>query len=153
MTLGRKPKYKTPKEMQRVIDLYFLAIRVNKTERTELLEGLPDEDLLIINNIDDTNPTVSGLALHLGMSRRALIDYEGKPEFLHTVREAKQRIEHALESHLYSTAVTGAIFNLKNNFKWVDKTEQDQKLSGALGIADLSGLTDEQLHAIINGKA
>ena len=31
----------------------------------------------------------------------------------------------ALEANLYNNAITGTIFNLKNNFGWVDKTESD----------------------------
>jgi len=30
-----------------------------------------------------------------------------------------------LEQKLYGNAVTGVIFNLKNNFGWQDKTEQE----------------------------
>ena len=101
MPAGRPPKYKTPEEMQEVIDNYF--------------ESLSDEE----------KPTISGLAYMLHMSTEALRNYEQKDEFLVTVKEAKQRVEMALEQHLFGTAVTGAIFNLKNNFGWKDKSEID----------------------------
>lgn len=100
MPAGRPPIYKKPEEMQVVIDDYFSAL-------------------------GDDKPTVAGLAYALGMSRVALNDYEVKPEFLYTIKRAKQKIEISLEQHLFSGAVAGAIFNLKNNFGWKDKTEQD----------------------------
>lgn len=97
---GRPPKYKTPEEMQMVIDDYF-------------------------GKVGD-KPTMSGLALELGMSRQALCDYAKKDEFLDTIKSARLRVEAALEQHLFSGSVAGVIFNLKNNFGWKDKTEVEQ---------------------------
>lgn len=123
MPAGRPPKYNTPEEMQRIIDLYFLACKAHQAESAEMLEKLSDEDLLIINGIDDVFPSISGLAYTLDMSTEALRNYEDKGEFLATVKRAKQRVEMSLEQRLAGTAVTGSIFSLKNNFKWKDKTE------------------------------
>ena len=101
--IGRPPKYKTPEEMQAAIDEYFEEVNV---------------------------PTVSGLALHLGMSTEALRNYEEKDDFLATVKTAKQRVEAFLEQHLLTgRSAVGSIFNLKNNFGWKDKTEQDVNVS------------------------
>ena len=116
MTAGRPPKYKTVQDMSRVIELYYLACKVHKTEDLSLLDDLNDEDLLIVNDIEDIVPTISGLAYTLGMSTEALRNYEGKEEFLATVKRAKQRVEMSLEQRLAGNNVTGAIFNLKNNF-------------------------------------
>jgi len=63
--VGRPPKFKKPEDMQRIIDLYFLACRVHQTENNELLDGLSDQDLLIVNGIEDIIPTVSGMAYTL----------------------------------------------------------------------------------------
>jgi hypothetical protein len=153
MPAGRPPKYKTPEEMQRIIDLYYLACKVHKKGDPSLLEGLSQEDLLIVNDIEDDTPSVSGLAYTLGMTTEAFRNYEQKDEFLATVKTAKQRVEMSLEQRLAGNAVTGSIFSLKNNFGWKDKTEQDLKHSGALGVIDLSDKTDEELNAIINGKS
>ena len=101
MPAGRPPKYETPEEMQMVIDDYFGSLGQDK-------------------------PTISALAYALGMSTEALRNYEAKDEFLATVKRAKQKVEMALEQHLFSGAVTGAIFNLKNNFGWKDKSEVEQ---------------------------
>lgn len=145
MPAGRPPKYETPEEMERIVDLYFLACKSRNVEKPEIvLAGLSDEDLQVVEWIDDVRPTVTGLAYTLGLSRQSLCNYEAKDEFLDTIKRAKQRIERALEQNLYGQAVTGTIFNLKNNFGWKDKTEQDIK-------ADLtvSDLTDDQLEARI----
>ena len=42
---------------------------------------------------------------------------------------ARQKVEHALEKHLYQGSVVGTIFNLKNNFGWKDKSEVDNTSS------------------------
>lgn len=144
---GRPPKYKTPEEMQYIIDLYFLACRVHREDDVSLLEHINDEGLRIINEIEDIVPTISGLAYTLGMSTEAFRNYEQKDDFLATVKRAKQRVEMSLEQRLAGNAVTGSIFSLKNNFGWKDKTETE--LSGGL---DLSNKSDEELQAIINGS-
>jgi hypothetical protein len=133
MHFGRPPKYETPEDMQKIIDLYFLACRTHQTGDIELLADCSEDELLIINDIEDKVPTVSGLAYILGMSRQALCDYEKKDDFLDTVKKAKLRIERSLEQRLYSAAPAGVIFNLKNNFGWKDKTETEH--SGSFNVA------------------
>ena len=131
MPAGRPPKYETPEEMQAIIELYFIACRVNQSEDKGLLEDLTEEQLSIISDIEDIVPTISGLAYTLGMSTEALRNYEGKEEFLATVKRAKQRVEISLEQRLAGNAVTGSIFSLKNNFGWKDKSEKE--ISGPNG--------------------
>lgn len=126
---GRPPKYETPEEMQEAIDLYFLVCKSNQREDATLLEGLPPEQLEMIKEIEDVVPTVSGLSYTLGMSTEALRNYQDKDMFLATVKRAKQRIEMNLEQRLAGQAVTGVIFNLKNNFGWKDKQEVDNTSS------------------------
>ncbi len=125
MKVGRPLKYSTPEDLQRVVDLYFLACRAKKDESTEIFNDLEDKDLLIINKIEDAVPTVSGLAYTLGMTTEALRNYEQKDEFLATVKRAKQRVEMFLEQRLLEKWAAGPIFNLKNNFGWKDKIETE----------------------------
>ncbi|MGB0945165.1 MAG: terminase small subunit, partial [Marinomonas sp.] len=134
--MARPPKYKTPEEMQAVIDDYF-----NGDAWVEL-DGKP---MLI--------PTVEGLAYTLGLSRQGLNEYSGKKEFSDTVKRAKQRIAIALEQKLWSNNVTGAIFNLKNNFGWKDKQEIESKNTHEHSIKDLDNLSDEELAAIATGRS
>lgn len=124
--LGRPLKFKTPEEMQKVIDEYF------------------EKDAFV--QVGDTkmfSPTVSGLSFKLGMSTEAFRNYGEKDDFLVTVKMAKQRIEIALEQRLYGSNVTGTIFNLKNNFGWKDTVQQE--LSGPDGAPiQTTELTPEQ---------
>jgi len=136
MPAGRPPIYETPEEMQRIIDLYFIACKLNHLEQMDVdIEGkkkdYSDDEILTIDYIDDAAPTVSGLAYTLGMTTETLRTYGNDDQFSATVKKAKQRIEMFLEGRLYGQAVTGSIFNLKNNFGWKDKSEQE--LSGPNG--------------------
>lgn len=148
MPAGRPPIYETPEQMQRIIDLYFAACKINQLikitdqDKEDLISGYSEEDKEVIDYIDDFAPTVSGLAYILNMTTETLRVYGTNNEFSATVKRAKQRIEKFLEGNLYGQAVTGTIFNLKNNFGWKDKTETEH--SGVLGLTDL---TDEQLDA------
>jgi hypothetical protein len=128
MAGGRPNIYTNPVEMQRLVDLYFLACRVHLEmqvldEPKDRLEGLPTDDLLVIDDIEDVYPTISGLAYTLDMTTETLRTYALKDEFSATVKKAKQRVEMSLEQRLSSKAVIGSIFSLKNNFNWKDKTE------------------------------
>lgn len=136
---GRPVKYTDATVMQAKIDLYFLACKVNqKKAKIEELE-LDQDQIDTIEQIEDIFPTVTGLALCLDMTRQGLIDYENKkdPLLADTVKKAKARVEGFLEQRLYHNNATGVIFNLKNNYKWVDKSEKE--LSGSL----LNGLLEE----------
>lgn len=117
--IGRPPKYKTPEDMQIAIDKYFNDC------------------------IKNNEPfTVCGMALALDfMDRRSFFDYiENKSEFTHTIKKAKSRIEKYLEEQLSGgRQVAGLIFNLKNNFGWVDKQEIDTKITGELSLTDILG--------------
>lgn len=109
--VGRPPKY-TPDEegvaeMQQKIDMYFASVEPHK------------------NN--GQHPTVAGLAIALGfVDTDSVLYYSGKPEFHGTVKAAKLRIKQYLENHLYGNNVTGAIFNLKNNFGMRDTQHQER---------------------------
>lgn len=82
--------------------------------------------------LDPYKPTVNGLALFLGFaSKQSLYDYQEKEEFSYPIKKALTKIESAHETNLYSNAVAGSIFALKN-MGWKDKTEVEQ--SGQLAI-------------------
>ena len=109
LKVGRPRLYASSKAMQSKIDAYFQECDNEETKK---------------------HYTITGLALYLGFSdKQSLIDYAGYPEFSFTIKTAKARIENYLEQHLFGAAVTGTIFNLKNNFGWKDKREVDASLS------------------------
>ena len=118
---GRPPKYKTPEEMQKVIDDYFNT-----------------DAWIQINDKPKFAPTVEGLAYALDLDRKNLLVYQGKDEFRNTIKRAKQKVAIALEQNLWGNAVTGTIFNLKNNFGWKDKTEVESS-----GTVKVIGITTE----------
>ena len=150
---GRPPKYDDPEVMQKLIDLYFYTCKANQsTDREGMLSGFSEEKLSIINDIECFIPTVSGLAYLLNMSTETFRDYgsdERHKEFSATVKRAKQRIEMSLEQRLAGNNVTGAIFNLKNNFKWKDKQETELygKDGGPIQTKTLSVIGVEPEHS------
>lgn len=99
-------------------------------------------------------PTVTGLAVFLNTSRQTLLEYEGEvkgrekgEEFADTIKKAKDLIEHQWEKMLQGNNVTGVIFNLKNNFDWKDKKEQEiTNPDGSL--SPYSQLTAEELRKL-----
>lgn len=136
MENGRPPLYNNAEGMQRLIDLYFMACRYNRTDNEDVISGLDEEDLELIKQIEELSPIISGLAYWLGMTTETLRAYGLKDKFSATVRRAKQRVEMSLEQSLTGTAVTGSIFSLKNNFKWKDKTEVDTTSHVTINMPD-----------------
>jgi len=108
--VGRPLKYETPEQMKEAIDAYF----------AECIEK-------------EKPPTIAGLAYALDMTTETLRAYGEKNEFSATIQKAKQLVEIYLEEGLVQgRAAAGIIFNLKNNFGWVDKKEIGH--SGEVGI-------------------
>jgi DNA-packaging protein gp3 len=98
MAFGRPMIFETPEAMEQAVQAYF-------------------------DNTDKI--TLAGLALALGMSRKSLYNYEGKDDFLHIIKKAREFVEaHYEERAVYNeTQVTGTIFALKN-MGWSDATKQ-----------------------------
>ena len=86
-------------------------------------------------------PTITGLAVHLDTDRHTLLNYENslddpsydkldydvKVRLITSLKRAKQRVESEYEQAFFSkNSAVGAIFTLKNNYKWVDKQEVEQ---------------------------
>jgi len=141
---GRPRKYKTPEEMQVIIDQYF-----KQCEGEILLDkdGNPMLDKwghpIIINK---KPPTITGLALALGFtSRMALLNYQDRPEFVDTITRAKSRVEAYVESRLFDRdGAVGAKFSLINNFKgWSER--QNIEHTGVGGGPIMYALSDIEL--------
>jgi hypothetical protein len=106
--VGRPRTFQSVAQMQAAIDAYFVTT--------------PQEEL-----------TVTGLALALGLtSRQALLNYEGREEFVDAVKEAKLRVENDYELGLRRHGRAGEIFGLKN-FGWKDVQSIDPG-AGAKGL-------------------
>ena len=91
-TAGRKPKFKTPGEMELLIDNYAMECD------------------------DNGDPmTIVGMALYLGFaSKQSLIDYQAKDEFAFVVKKGKSMVEARTLARAYKSNGAGAIFYLKN---------------------------------------
>ena len=99
------------------------------------------EDFFVWCNKNKKIPTVTGLAVHLDTDRLTLLhyenslddpaydklDYDVKVRLINSIKRAKQRVESEYEQALFNkSSAVGAIFTLKNNYKWVDKQEVEQ---------------------------
>lgn len=108
----------------------------SEEELEERISAFFESDDAYIIDYEDGNekkkfaPTLSGLALFLGVDRSTLHNYSKKEEYFHTIKNARTRIEAHLEKKLYGNNVTGLIFNLKNNFGWKDKQDIDLTSKG-----------------------
>ncbi|MCK9282570.1 MAG: hypothetical protein M0P71_18290, partial [Melioribacteraceae bacterium] len=103
---GSPPFYSDPEKLQLACDKYFDECKEKKE-----------------------SVTITGLALAIGFStRKSLIDYAEKVEFVNIIKKAKLKVECEYEKRLSGNSPTGAIFALKN-MEWNDRTE----LTGADG--------------------
>ena len=136
--VGAPPKYKTAAEMQTKIDAYFADCEgeLMQDENGPVLDKHGNEIYL-----HQRPPTVTGLALALGFTtRQALLNYQGKKEFVDTITRAKTRCEQYAEERLFDRDGTnGAQFSLRANFGWNDKPkEQTAVLDEETPVDDLS---------------
>jgi len=100
----------TPDELREKIAMYFSDI----------------DEQNIQAKLFDERPrpyTVSGLCVFLGIFRETLLDYGKRPDTAEIVKMAKYKVETCIEEGSLTGRwnVIGSIFNLKNNFGWVDK--------------------------------
>lgn len=105
---GRPLKFETPEQLRAQIDEYFADCLEKKRPLT-----------------------ISGLAIALDTSRKVLIDYEdNRPEYSNTIKRAKAICENFVEEYLFTGKnIAGAIFNLKNNYGWLEKSEVEHTLT------------------------
>jgi len=100
---GRPPVWTDPAVVQEQIDEYFK---------------------------NETQPTLAGLAVSLGVSRATLYNYEAKTEYLDIIKKARDKVMKVYEERLiYSNMPTGVIFALKN-MGWRDRVETDLTSGG-----------------------
>ena len=112
--MGRQLKYKCARRMKDCIDKYFLDCDDNKRPYS-----------------------ICKLALHLGIARETLLQYQKKDKYSDIIKEAKQRVEAFVEETLLSgKSQAGSIFWLKNH-GWSDKQE--------ITVEDVTKLSKDQL--------
>ena len=97
---GRPKAFKTPADLQAKCDEYFNDCLINKEPTT-----------------------VQGLAIHLGVIRETIYEWEQNEAkgFSHIIKAAKIKLERYLVHRVLSdTKPTGAIFLLKCNYGFID---------------------------------
>ena len=142
MDEGRPLLFKTPEDLDAAIEQYFKDCwkevwidrdvrkdgkRIKDDRGDYLREWIPKLDRNGDQIIRQMKPyTLSGLALALNCCRQTLLNYKDRPEFLDTIKKAKAVCEAYLEEGMLSGEVPAipGIFNCKNNYGWVDKSEQ-----------------------------
>jgi len=121
--VGRPLKY-TKEAFDKKVDEYF-----KMCDNTTI--GIGDK-------ITSKPYTITGLCLYLDISRETFNNYEAIPEFLDTIKKAKNKIENYVEEMSLNGLLnpTVSIFNLKNNFGWKDKTEIDSNVNANINITE-----------------
>ncbi len=115
--------YKTPEEMQEVIDKYFEECKGHILIDDEGKAILDKYNHPII--VDGRPPTMTGLALALGFTnRQSLLNYKARPAFTDTITRAKSIVERYTEERLFDKdGCNGAKFSLQFNFSgWREAT-------------------------------
>lgn len=103
----RKPIFATPKDMMRAVNAYFDTADENETPYT-----------------------VSGLCLHIGMSRESFLSNKYDPIYADVIDQAKLLLQQQHEINLLTHRQTkGTVFALKN-LGWSDKASLDVGVSG-----------------------
>lgn len=133
--VGRPPMYNSAEEIQSKIDEYFESCKGEILYNSEG-EPLMDKYGNVIR-VGVRPLTITGLALALGFtSRRALLNYQDKDEFVHTITRAKAKVEQYAEERLFDKdGANGAKFSLANNFEgWKEKREIDADVKNSITI-------------------
>ena len=125
--MGRPLAFKTPEQLDAAIEEYF-----NTSAWVEVA--------IAGTVVKQFRPTMSGLALAIGVDRRTLVNYAHKDDFFPSIKKARATVESALESKLYDGSPAGVIFNLKNNFAWDDKSQLEHS-----GSIDINKMSDDEL--------
>lgn len=127
--VGRKRAYETAEELKIACDKYF------KEQECFIYDkwGQPIKDPMTGEYVKSTKPlTISGLALHIGVSTHSLRRYKAIAEsgtvpieFAEVVTEALQKIEAYAERRNYDRdGQKGAQFVLERGFNWHSKKEE-----------------------------
>lgn len=119
---GRPLLFKTPEELQIEIDKYFLHC---DTRKKQVIAKNGD----VIEVLDPEPYTMSGLALYMGIDRDTLLNYSNRAKFFPTIKKARDKVHFDMERRLHEGNSVGAIFSLKNNFGWKDKSEVDSNVN------------------------
>lgn len=141
---GRPLIFKTPEELAEKIEEYF-----NHCDN-RIQQVYSKKQDAVIEIINPEPYTMAGLAYALGIDRETLLNYASRELFFDTVKKGRDKVQMDVERRLMEGQPTGAIFNLKNNFGYVDKTETDLTSKGeSIKGESLDTATVEQFNEFI----
>ena len=141
---GRPKKWTSATKMQKKIDEYF-----EKCEG-EIYTDKNGEPIFNkygqVIYLNRKPPTITGLASFLGIeSRSTFLAYQEDPEFSYTITCAKTRIEAYLEERLMDRdGQRGAEFNLRCNYGWSDKGQDNAGDTGNQGVILIAPVLPEK---------
>ena len=122
---GRPKLFTDPKDIEKIAIEYF-----KKCDERKVPTLVGSE---IVNAPNPEPYTMSGLAYELKMDRDSLLNYSKDEKFFRTIKRFRDKVQSDVERRrIEGKNCTGAIFNLKNNFGWKDKTEQE--INGGLSV-------------------
>ena len=113
LPVGRPPHFETPELLWKKFVEY-----VEKCEEIK-----PDG----MGGTGRSPITITGFCRYAESYRQMLFEYAEKKEFSNTIKHIYNIIENDVEDGLLCSRynAAGAIFNLKNNWKWKDKQETE----------------------------
>ena len=122
---GRPLKFKTPKELKTKVKDYF-----QRCDDWKIIKKISWWEVVSMNV--PIPYTVEGLCVYLDIDRKTLLNYQWErewqkeldSEFVHTVKNAKQKILSNMQERalLWESNPAVSIFNLKNNYWFKDQT-------------------------------
>jgi hypothetical protein len=122
--VGRPRLFDSPQKLQEAIDSYFEPMIDVYEQKGGVLMKQGEKKVI------KENPTITGLAYHLGFeSRQSFYDYEEMEEFSYMIKKARLRVEIGYEESLRGNNVAGSIFALKN-MGWKDQNQVDMTSKG-----------------------
>jgi len=127
--VGRPLLFKSVEELDQRINEYFesraphVVKRLVKRTKSDGGSFWAEDEVM-----SEQRPvTITGLAVYLRTSRRVLLAYKEREEFLPSIERALARCEEYGETQLYEGNANGAKFSLQNNYGWVEKIVQEHE--------------------------
>jgi hypothetical protein len=96
--------------------------------------------------------TLSWLCLWLWVSKDYISEKAKDPNYSETIKGIRMNVENDIEEWILTWMynATSWIFNLKNNFNWVDKTEVDQNIKAQ--VNNMTDMPTDELLQLANGN-
>ena len=143
-TPGELPQFKSGREIQSKVAAYFKG-REGKPLVGETGEPVLDKQGRPVM-LGARPPTVTGLALALGFTRREeLLRYPDDAPFAREVRRARMRAEDHLEGELMDKEkFQGAKFNLVSSFGWAAGERAEEEPESAHGVVLMPPVREEE---------